>query len=144
LAARLEEARPPVDVDALPVDEVEPERVELTARHLHGEAGAAFRILEREEDGGPRRLPAQLGDLALDPDRGEPLQPGRDALVERRDGVDLAVAVLDSLDLAHATERSAYTVALRSGECRGSEENLGGRLERAALFHELDRAMEIG
>jgi hypothetical protein len=56
-------------MDALAVAEVEPERVELPARHRGRETRAVLRILEREEDRLPRRLAAQLGDLALDPDR---------------------------------------------------------------------------
>ena len=35
VAARGEELRPPEDVDALAVGEVEPQRVELAARHRH-------------------------------------------------------------------------------------------------------------
>ena len=53
VAARLEELRPPVDVDALAVDEVEPQRVELAARHRDAEAGAVAGILQREEDALP-------------------------------------------------------------------------------------------
>jgi hypothetical protein len=102
LAACLEEGRAPVDVDAFAVDEVQAQGVELAARHLDGEACAALGILQREEDGGPRGLTPELGHLALDPDRRQPLEPRRDALVEGRDGVDLAIAVLERLDLAHA------------------------------------------
>ena len=68
VAARLEEVRPPVDVDALAVDQVEAQRVELAARHRHAEAGAVLGILQREEDALPALLAAKLGDLALDPD----------------------------------------------------------------------------
>ena len=47
-------------------------------------------------------LPAELGHLALDPDGRQPLQPGGDALVEPGDGVDLAIAVDERLDLHQA------------------------------------------
>ena len=99
VAARFEQLRPAVDVDALAVREVEPERVELPARHRHAEARAVVRVLEREEDALPALLAAQLGHLALDPDRRQPREPVADAVVERGDGVDLAVAVFDRLDL---------------------------------------------
>ena len=95
----LEQLRPSEDVDALAVREVEPERVELPARHRHAEARAVGRVLEREEDALPALLAAQLGDLALDPDRRQPREPVGDAAVERGHGVDRAVAVLDRLDL---------------------------------------------
>src|SRR5204863_2786188 len=88
-----------VDVDALPVAQVEPQRVELTARHLDGEAGAVGGILQRQEDARPALLATELGDLALDPDRRQPLQPRRDPAVERGDAVDASVAVLGRLDL---------------------------------------------
>ena len=44
LAASLEELRPAVHVDALAVDEVEAQRVELPARHLDAETGAVGRV----------------------------------------------------------------------------------------------------
>ena len=103
---RLEEVGPPVDVDALAVGEVEAQRVEAAAPHRDAEAGAVGRVLEREEDGLPALLAAELGDLALDPDGGQAREPLGDAAVERGDGVDLPVAVLDCLDLhrrQHAT-----------------------------------------
>ena len=43
LAALLVELRPAEDVHALAVGEVEPQRVELAARHLHADAGAVAR-----------------------------------------------------------------------------------------------------
>ena len=69
VAALLVELRAPVDVDALAVHELEPQPVELPARHLCGEARAALGILEREEHRRPALLAPQLGHLALDPDR---------------------------------------------------------------------------
>src|SRR5206468_4202951 len=65
VAALLVELGAPVDVHTLTLDEVEPERVELSARHLRREARTAVRILEREVDGRPTLLPPQLGDLSL-------------------------------------------------------------------------------
>src|SRR5262245_8095650 len=82
LPALLVQLRPAVDVDALPVDEIEPQPVELPARHLHRQRRTALRVLEREVDGRPPLLPAKLGDLAFDPERRQPLQPRRDALIE--------------------------------------------------------------
>ena len=99
LALRLEQLRPPVHVHAFAVPQVEAQRVELPARHQPGDDRPVARVLEREEDALPALLPAQLADLALDPDRRQPLQPGADAAVERRDRVDPPVAVLDRLDL---------------------------------------------
>src|SRR5438105_128003 len=72
---------------------------------------------------------------AHDPERGEPREPVRDAPVERGDGVDLSVAVLDRRDL-HAADGTSKRWYL--------EEDLGCRLRLAALRHELDRAMEVG
>ena len=68
LAALLVELRPAEDVHALAVGEVEPQRVELAARHRHADARAVGRILEREEDARPALVPPELGHLALDPD----------------------------------------------------------------------------
>ena len=101
---RLEELRPAVHVHALAVLKLEPERVELPARHQPGEERSVLRVLEREEDALPALLAAQLGDLALDPDGRQPLQPRADAAVERRHRVDLPVAVVDRLDLAHEAD----------------------------------------
>ena len=56
LALLLPQLGAAVDMDALAVPELEPQRVELPARHRRGEAGAVFRVLEREEDGLPRGL----------------------------------------------------------------------------------------
>ena len=99
VAPLLEELRAAEDVDALAVDEIEPERVELPSRHLDAETRAVLRILEREEHRRPPRLAAQLRHLALDPDRRQPLEPPRDAAVERTHGVDLAAVDLRGLDL---------------------------------------------
>ena len=105
LAARLEQLRPTVDVHPLAVAEVEPQPVELPARHQRREDRPVARVLEREEDALPALLAPQLADLALDPDRRQPLQPRADAAVERRDREDPPVAVLDRLDLHRGNRR---------------------------------------
>ena len=130
VAALLVELRPAVDVHALAVGEVEPQRVELAARHLDRQAGAALRVLEREEDGRPALLPAQLGHLALDPDGRQPLEPRGDPLVERAHGEDLAPVDLGRLDL--------------HGRASALEQDLGGGLVRAAGEDELDRVVQVG
>src|SRR5262249_44360241 len=99
------ELGPSEDVNALTVAELEAERVELAARHLHREDGAVLGILQREEHGRPALLPAQLGHLALDPDGGQALEPRGDAVVERAHGVDLAAFAPGCLDL-HAADAS--------------------------------------
>ena len=101
LAALLVQLGPAEHVHALAVSEVEPQRVEPSARHRDADAGAVGRILEREEDGCPALVPAELGDLALDPDGGEARQPLPDPSVERGDRVDGAVVVRQRLDLGH-------------------------------------------
>ncbi len=105
VATRLEELRTAVDVHPLAVPELESERVELPTRHRHGQAGTVARILEREEDALPALLPPELGDLALDPDRGQSREPGGNAAVERGDGENLPIAVLLRLDLHEARIR---------------------------------------
>jgi hypothetical protein len=92
-------------VHAVAVGELQPQRVELPTRHRDAEARAVLRVLEREEDARPAVRAPQLRDLALDPDRRQALQPGGDAAVEGADGEDLAVAVLDRLDLHEARIR---------------------------------------
>ena len=101
LALRRVQLGPPEHVDPLAVGEVELERVERASRNRGGEAGAVVRILEREEDAAPVRVPAQLRHLALDPERRQPREPVGDATVEARDGEDLLVAVEQWLDLHH-------------------------------------------
>src|SRR5439155_24135353 len=101
IAACLEQLGPPEDVNALTVRQIEAQRIEPVARNRHAETGAVVRILQREEDRLPARVAPQLGDFALHPDGRKPLQPFGHAAVERRHGVDLAVAVLDRLDLGH-------------------------------------------
>ena len=71
--ALLVQLRPAEDVHPLAVRKVEPLRVESSARHYRTDAGAVSRILEREEDGRPAFVPAELRDLALDPHGGQPL-----------------------------------------------------------------------
>ena len=133
LALRREQLRPPVHVRALALLEVEPQRVELAARDRARQARAVGRILEREEDVRPAGVAAELRDLALDPDGREAGDPVGDAAVERGDGVDLAVAVLQGLDLRHEADASPKL-----------EQDLGGRLGRAAGAEELDRAVQVG
>ena len=99
VAASLEQVRASEDMHALAVGEVEPERVEAVARDRHAQAGAVRRVLEREEDGLPAQVTPQLSDLALDPHRRQPREPLGDTTIEGGDGVDLAVAVVDRLDL---------------------------------------------
>src|SRR4051794_24481256 len=99
LASRREELGPAVDVHAVAVRDAAADRVELPAGHGHRQAGAVSRVLEREEDARPARLPPELRDLALDPHRRQPSEPRRDAAVEGAHRVDPAVAVLDRLDL---------------------------------------------
>src|SRR5439155_26387763 len=101
ITACLEQLRPAEDVNALAVREIEAQRVKPVARNRQAETGAIVRILQSEEDRLPTRVAPQLGYLALHPHGREPLQPFGYAAVERRDGVDLAVAVLDRLDLGH-------------------------------------------
>ena len=98
LAARFVQLGTAEDVHALAVAEIEAQSVEAAARHRDGEARAVLRILEREEHRRPALVAPQLRHLAFDPHGRQPRDPRRDALVERRDGVDLAVAVLDGLD----------------------------------------------
>src|SRR5205823_8035847 len=112
----LEELGPPVRMHAVAVGEVEPERVEPSARHRDAEAGAFQRILEREEDAGPPLLTAQLGHFALDPDGRKPAEPRRDAAVERTDREDAPVAVVDRFDL----HRASMPRRRGSGEARES------------------------
>ena len=124
VAALGEELRAPVDVHPLAVGELEPERVELPALHRHPDAGAVGGILERQEDARPALVAAQLGHLALDPDRRQPPEPLRDAPVERGDRVDGAVVVGKRLDLAHGAsllgERAEKSVAATDLRGRGS------------------------
>src|SRR5262249_50716265 len=90
--------RPTEDMHPLAVAEIEPQPVELPARHLHRETRAVLRVLQREEDRRPALLPPQLGDLALDPQRRQPLQPARYALVDRANREDLPPLDLGELD----------------------------------------------
>src|SRR5262249_14808825 len=99
VAFRLEQLRAAEHMNALAVSEVESQGVEARACDRHAETCAVARIFEREEDGLPARVAAQFGHFAFDPDRRQTAQPVCDAAVERRDGIDLAVAVLDRLDL---------------------------------------------
>ena len=75
LAALLVELGAAEDVDALAFGEVELECVELAALHLHRQRRAVLRVLEREEHRRPALLAPQLGHLAFDPERRQPVQP---------------------------------------------------------------------
>src|SRR2546429_6624938 len=99
VAAGLVQVRPPEDVHAVAVGEVEPQRVESRAQDRHTETSPVGRVLQGEEHALPARVAPQLGDLALHPDARQPREPVRHPTVEGRDGVDLAVSVLDRLDL---------------------------------------------
>jgi hypothetical protein len=99
LALRGEQFGAAEHVDALAVGEVELERVERPPRDRGRQARAVLRVLEREEDAAPALVSAQLGHLALDPERRQPREPVGDAAVEAGDGIDLAVAVEQWLDL---------------------------------------------
>src|SRR3979490_865455 len=88
-----------VDMHALAVLKVEPQPVELAARHLHRETRAVLRIFEREKHRSPALLPAQLRHLAFDPNRRQPLDVPRAALLERADRLDLAPLDFCRLDL---------------------------------------------
>ena len=161
VAALLEELRAAVDVDALAVGEVEPQPVELPARHRRRQARARLRVLEREEDGLPAGLAAELGDLALDPHRRQPLEPLGDPAVERGDGIDLAIAVDERLDrhgpsldpgrVGHERTPGALEPRRRGevleGRKRLGEERLGlvapaGRGERLGVLEPRDREPE--
>ncbi len=83
-----------------------------------------FGILEREEDVRPGLVAAELGDLALDPDRRQPAEVHRDAAVERGDGEDLAVAVDDGLDLGHAARLRASVRGRLADGAEGQSANL--------------------
>ena len=107
VAALLVQLRPAEDVDALAVGEVESERIEAPTRHRRGQAGAVRRVLEREEDGRPALVPAQLRDLALHPDGRQPREPACDAAVETRDRIDLAITVFGGFDL-HGTSMPMF------------------------------------
>ena len=91
-----------VDMDSLAVRQVEAERVESPPGKGRLHARAAVLVLEREEHGLPALLAAQLRDLALYPHGRQPPEPIGEAAVEGGNGEDLAVAVLDRLDLGHA------------------------------------------
>ena len=99
VAALLVQLRTTVDVNSLAVLEAEPQAVEEPALHLHREARTVLRVLQREVDGRPLLLAAQLGDLALDPQGRQPLEPRGDPLVERADREDLAAVDERALDL---------------------------------------------
>ncbi len=89
------------DVDGLAFGEVELEAVVRAPRDRDVERRAGLRILQRQEDVGPGVVAAELGDLPLHPQGGQPAEVHPDAAVERRDGEDLAVAVHEVLDLRH-------------------------------------------
>src|SRR5580765_8733329 len=99
VAAGLEELGASEDVDSLAVGQVEPERVETAAPDRHAETRTVARVLQREEDRLPARIPAQLRDFALDPHRGQPLEPLGHTAVEGAHRVDLPFPILDRLDL---------------------------------------------
>ena len=117
LAAQLVQLGAAGGVDGLALLEAELEAVVGAARDGDLERRAGPRVLQREEHVCPCGIAAQLGDLALDPDRRQAPEEARDATVERGDGEDLAVAVDGGLDL----HRPSVTpvVASRPGGVRG-------------------------
>ncbi len=135
-AARLVELRPAVDVHLVPVRDLQPKGVERHPGHGRRQARPVLQVLEREEHALPAVLAAQLGDLALDPERGQARKPGADTAVERGDGVDLPVAVERRLDLHEPTVAQDW---------ERLEQDLGGDFGRAAAaVDQVDREMEIG
>ena len=106
VAARLEELGSAEDVYSFALGEIEPQAVELAPGHADAEAASLARVLEREEDALPAILTPQLRQLALDPDGGQAPEPPGDTPVEGCDGEDLAVVVLERLDL-HAVSVEA-------------------------------------
>ena len=99
LAARFVDLGLALDEHALAVAEPERESVEAAPWHRRAQAGATRRVLECEEDERPRVVAAQLRDLTLDPQHGQPTEVDPDPLVERGDAEDLAVAVERCFDL---------------------------------------------
>ena len=134
ISALLEQLGAPVHVHALAVCEVEPQPVELAARHRHTDRRAVRRVLQREEDARPASVAAKLRDFAFHPDGGQPAEPLRDAAVERGDGIDRAVVVRKRLDLRHG--RSVSPPVL--------QQDLGCGGVRTAVVDELDRDVQIG
>ncbi len=67
-ASRLPEVGTTVDVHAVAVCELQPQRIECRPRHRGRQRGDAVETLQREEHALPGSLAAQLGDLTLDPD----------------------------------------------------------------------------
>jgi hypothetical protein len=104
LALRREQLCPAEHVDALAVPQVELERVEGAAGDRRRQAGPVLGVLEREEDAAPALVAAELGHLALDPERRQAREPVGDTAVEAGDGVDLLVPVEQRRDL-HQGER---------------------------------------
>mgnify|MGYP003694418805 CR=1 FL=1 len=74
-----------------------------------------------------RVLAPQLGDLALDPDRRQALQPRGDAAVERADGVDLAVAVRRSPRPSRGQDTAAVSRCRISAPSPASSPGAAGR-----------------
>ena len=101
--ALLEEARPALHVDAVAVDKVELQRIELRAPHLCTHGRARVGILQREEHRRPALLPLQLGQLAFNPHAWQFPEPLRDAVVERPHAKDLASVYLRRFNLRHGS-----------------------------------------
>ncbi len=106
LALGLVEVEIAHDLDAISVGEREVELVVSAALHLHLEARIAL-AAEREEHGGPGFVSPKLAHLALDPDPLDPPEIPAKSPVERRNGIDLAVADHDRLGEAHQVERTS-------------------------------------
>ena len=91
------------DVHGLALREPELQAVEGRAGDRDLERRPGLRVLQREEDVRPGRVAAELLDLALDPERGQPAEEACDPAIECGDGVDLAIPVEQRLDLRHGS-----------------------------------------
>ena len=143
LAALLVQLRPAEHVHALAVREVEPQRVEPSARHRDPHAGTVGRILEREEDRCPPFVPAELGHLALDPDRGEARQPLPDPAIERGDRVDGAIVVRQRLDLGHGRSVVARLLQKDLGSYRRISAAVSGWQPRPSISQAIWRSASL-
>src|SRR6185437_9588345 len=75
-------------------------RIEALAGHGGAQRRPAVGVLQDDEHEPPAVVSPQLGDLALDPDRGQALQIPGDALVEAGNRENTAIAVTDRYRLA--------------------------------------------
>ena len=92
LATLLPEVERPLHLELLTLDELEPEPVEPRSLHLDAQRGARL-ALEREEDGRPGLVAAELTDLALDPHPPHASEVLAQPAVERGHGIDLSPGI---------------------------------------------------